>query len=49
MENPSYKYDVAFSFLAKDEALATQLTDLLQNRLKVFLYSNRQGELNTAS
>src|SRR4051794_8510262 len=45
MESSSYKYDVAFSFLAGDEALAAQLTDLLQDRLKVFLYSRRQGEI----
>ena len=45
MESSSYKYDVAFSFMAEDEALAAQLTDLLQDRLKVFLYSRRQGEI----
>lgn len=40
-----YKYDIAFSFLAEDESLATQLTDLLQDRYKVFLYSSRQEDL----
>jgi hypothetical protein len=46
MSEPSeYRYDVAFSFLAEDEALATQLSDLLQDRLKIFLYSRRQGEI----
>jgi len=39
------KYDVAFSFLAEDEALATHLNDLLQDRLKTFLYSKQQGEI----
>jgi hypothetical protein len=41
----SFKYDVAFSFLAQDESLATELNDLLQDRLKTFLYSKRQGEI----
>lgn len=40
-----YDYEVAFSFLASDEPLATQLNDLLQDRLKTFLYSKRQGEI----
>lgn len=40
-----YKYDVAFSFLAQDESLATALNDLLQDRLQTFLYSKRQEEL----
>jgi len=40
-----YKYDVAFSFLAQDESLATELNDLLQDRLQTFLYSKRQEEL----
>jgi hypothetical protein len=41
----SYKYDVAFSFLSQDEALATEINDLVQDRLKTFLYSKRQGEI----
>ena len=32
----SYKYDVAFSFVAQDESL-TEINDLLQDRLKTFL------------
>lgn len=40
-----YKYDVAFSFLSEDEPLAAHLNDLLQDRLKTFLYSKRQGEI----
>lgn len=49
MEKPSlstkYKYDVAFSFLARDEPLAIELNDLLQGRLNTFLYSKKQEEL----
>ena len=45
MDTPDYKYDVAFSFLAQDEALATELNDLLQDRLRMFLYSRKQGEI----
>lgn len=45
MDAQTYKYDVAFSFLAEDEALAQELNDLLQDRLATFLYSRRQGEL----
>jgi len=40
-----YKYDVAFSFLGRDESLAVELNDLLQDRLKTFLYSKRQEEV----
>jgi len=45
MGDETYKYDVAFSFLAGDESLATQINDLLQERLSTFLYSKRQGEI----
>lgn len=45
MNTDSYKYDVAFSFLAEDESLATELNDLLQDRLKTFLYSKCQGDI----
>jgi hypothetical protein len=44
-ESKAFKYEVAFSFLAPDEALATQLNDLVADRLSTFLYSKRQGEL----
>lgn len=40
-----FEYDVAFSFTAQDEGLATQLNDLLSDRLKTFLYSERQKDL----
>jgi hypothetical protein len=40
-----YKFDVAFSFLSQDEGLAMQLNDLLQDRVKTFVYPERQKEL----
>jgi len=40
-----FKYDVAFSFLAQDESLATQLNDALNGRVSTFIYSRRQEEL----
>lgn len=45
MSDKKYKYDVAFSFLAEDEEFATQINDLLQDRLSTFIYSERQKEL----
>jgi hypothetical protein len=45
MDAKQYKYDIAFSFLAQDEPLATQLNDLLQDRMRTFLYSKKQGEV----
>jgi hypothetical protein len=45
MNDYLYKYDVAFSFLAQDESLATELNDLLQDRFSTFLYSKKQGEI----
>ena len=45
MTGNRYKYDVAFSFLTQDEPLATQLNDLLQDRVRTFLYSKKQGEI----
>ena len=41
----SFRYDIAFSFLAQDEAVAVQLNDLLHGRFSTFLYSERQKEL----
>lgn len=38
----SFKYDVAFSFLAPDEPLAARLADQLGGRVQVFLYSRQQ-------
>jgi hypothetical protein len=40
-----FEYDVAFSFNALDEGIATQLNDLLSPRLKTFIYSERQREI----
>jgi len=45
MDEHEYKYDVAFSFLAQDEALATEINDLIQDRFETFIYSERQAEL----
>lgn len=41
----AFKFDVAFSFVAKDEDLATGINDLLQDRLSTFLYSKQQEGL----
>ncbi len=40
-----YKYEAAFSFLQQDESLAIQLSDLLQERLSTFVYSERQLDM----
>jgi len=40
-----FKYDVAFSFLAQDEDLALQICNLIEDRVRVFLYSEKQEEL----
>ena len=45
MSTQDFKYDVAFSFLAQDEFLATQLADQFKGRLRVFLYSRKQEQL----
>jgi ssDNA-binding replication factor A large subunit len=45
MSEQSFEFDVAFSFLAQDEGLATRLNDLLQGRVRTFIYSERQKEL----
>lgn len=45
MSDKKYKYDVAFSFLDEDEEFATQINDLLKDRLSTFIYSERQKEL----
>jgi hypothetical protein len=45
MSSDDFEYDVAFSFVKEDEPLATELNDLLQERLKSFLYSKRQESL----
>ena len=40
-----FKYDVAFSFLAKDEPLAASLNEGLKDRMSTFLYSEQQKVL----
>lgn len=45
MVETEFEYDVAFSFAAQDEGIATQLNDLLSDRMKTFIYSERQREL----
>ena len=45
MTTKAFKYDVAFSFLAQDEELATQINDLLMVRLTTFIYSRKQDEI----
>jgi hypothetical protein len=40
-----FDYDVALSFHSKDESVATQLNDLLQERFATFLYSKKQDVL----
>jgi hypothetical protein len=39
------EFDVAFSFTQKDEELASQIKDLIQDRFKTFLYSEQQKKL----
>lgn len=45
MNEKEFKYEVAFSFLAEDEGIAAQINDLIQDRVKTFLYSKKQEEL----
>lgn len=45
MKNNGYKYEVAFSFLKEDEAIAIKINDLIQDRFKTFLYSKNQEEV----
>lgn len=40
-----FEFDVAFSFNQQDEALALQLNDLLSDRMKTFIYTERQKEI----
>jgi len=40
-----YKYDLAISFLAGDEALATRLADQFEGGMKIFVYSKQQERL----
>jgi hypothetical protein len=40
-----YIYEVGFSFLKQDEAIAYELNDHIQDRLSTFIYSKKQEEL----
>lgn len=40
-----FKYDVAFSFLQRDEPLATKLNDLLAGRVTTFFYPRQQEDI----
>lgn len=41
-DNDKFVFDAALSFHSLDEAIATQLSDLLQDRFRIFLYSKQQ-------
>jgi len=45
MSKSDFKYDVAFSFLQEDEALAVELNNRLKSRLRTFIYTERQKEI----
>ncbi|HEU4451662.1 MAG TPA: hypothetical protein VFR81_01340 [Longimicrobium sp.] len=40
-----YAYDVAYSFLSEDEDLVQKIDDLLKDRLRTFIYTNRQEQI----
>jgi hypothetical protein len=42
MIGKEFKYDVAFSFIEKDEQLVLQIADRIRGRVSVFIYSERQ-------
>jgi len=42
-----FKYDIAFSFLERDESTALKLYELVRDRLHCFIYSKRKEELIT--
>jgi hypothetical protein len=44
-ENKNDKYDVAFSFLEQDEALADEINQMLKSRISTFIYSEHQEQL----
>jgi len=46
MDTINFQYEVAFSFLQRDEMIAFQINDLIQDRLKTFIYSKKQEELS---
>ena len=40
-----FEYDVAISFLGEDLTLAEELANLLRERMSVFLFTERQGDV----
>ena len=40
----AFQYDVAFSFLRQDEALAIELNERLKDRLTTFIYTDRERQ-----
>ena len=40
-----YEFDIAFSFLKDDEIIAYRVNDLIQDRVKSFIYSKNQEGL----
>jgi hypothetical protein len=43
-----FKYDVGFSFLGEDEAIARRLNDILRDRVATFIYSDAQRQTQLA-
>jgi hypothetical protein len=44
-DQKEYEFDVAFSFLKEDEIIASNVNDLIQDRIKTFIYSKNQEGL----
>jgi len=45
MGEPETKYDIAISFLQKDESLALEISRRLTEQFSIFVYSERQEEI----
>ena len=45
MPNSDFKYDIAFSFCAEDEELASHLHNEISKKYSAFIYSKKQDEL----
>lgn len=45
MEKQEFEFDVAISFLSKDENIAQELYDLLKDKTNTFYYSKRQDKI----
>ena len=48
MADEAFQYDVAFSFLSQDEALAVDLNERLKDRLTTFIYTYRERQETSA-